>query len=63
MLSMFQLVLLHDSGLSKLRNQRPVLPLSWASSLVCSLSMRLCLGKLDKPGWEAMSTYHLSWYY
>lgn len=57
MLSVLQLVLLHDSGLSKLKNQHPVLPLSWASSITRSLSTLLCLGKLGNPGWEAMPTH------
>lgn len=34
---MLQLVLLHNFVLKKLRKQRPVLPLSWASSVACSL--------------------------
>lgn len=58
MLSVLQLVLLHNFGLNKLRKQHPVLPLSWASSLACGLSTLLCLGKLGKPGWKAVP--HLS---
>lgn len=54
MLSTLQFVLLHNSGLNKSRNQRPVLPLFWASSLAYSLSTLLCLVKLGKPGWEVV---------
>lgn len=54
MLSTLKFVLLHNSGLNKLRNQHPVLPLFGASSLAYSLSVLLCLVKLGKPGWEAV---------
>lgn len=53
MLSTLQFVLLHNSGLNKLRNQHPVLPLFGASSPAYSLSTLLCLVKLGKPGWKA----------